>query len=108
MKVLILNGSPHANGNTSIAVNELVKTFESEGIETEVCQVGAMNIRGCMACNACAKLGKCVFDDEVNVLTDSLMSLMEPLLIIFLGGMVGFIVISLFMPLISLISKLSG
>ncbi|MBQ3349973.1 MAG: type II secretion system F family protein [Thermoguttaceae bacterium] len=48
------------------------------------------------------------FDDEVNVLTDSLMSLMEPLLIIFLGGMVGFIVISLFMPLISLISKLSG
>ena len=48
------------------------------------------------------------FDDEVNVLTDSLMSLMEPLLIIFLGGMVGFIVISLFMPLIGLISKLSG
>ena len=48
------------------------------------------------------------YDDEVNVLTDSLMSLMEPLLIIFLGGMVGFIVISLFMPLISLISKLSG
>lgn len=48
------------------------------------------------------------FDDEVNVLTDSLMSLMEPLLIIFLGGMVGFIVISLFMPLVSLISKLSG
>ena len=48
------------------------------------------------------------FDDEVNVLTDSLMSLMEPLLIIFLGGMVGFIVISLFMPLISLISKLSS
>ena len=48
------------------------------------------------------------FDDEVNVLTDSLMSLMEPLLIIFLGGMVGFIVISLFMPLIGLISKLSS
>lgn len=48
------------------------------------------------------------FDDEVNVLTDSLMSLMEPLLIIFLGGMVGFIVISLFLPLVSLISKLSG
>ena len=48
------------------------------------------------------------FDDEVNVLTDSLMSLMEPLLIIFLGGMVGFIVISLLLPLVSLISKLSG
>jgi type IV pilus assembly protein PilC len=48
------------------------------------------------------------YDDEVAVLTDSLMSLMEPLLIIVLGGMVGFIVIALFMPLISLITKLSG
>ena len=47
------------------------------------------------------------YDDEVAVLTDSLMSLMEPLLIICLGGMVGFIVIALFLPLISLIQKLS-
>jgi type IV pilus assembly protein PilC len=47
------------------------------------------------------------FDEEVAVLTESLMSLMEPLLIICLGGMVGFIVIALFMPLISLIQKLS-
>ncbi|MDO4570450.1 MAG: type II secretion system F family protein [Planctomycetia bacterium] len=49
-----------------------------------------------------------VFDEEVAVLTDSLMSLMEPLIIICLGGMVGFIVISLFLPLISLIQTLSG
>ncbi|MDO4574579.1 MAG: type II secretion system F family protein [Planctomycetia bacterium] len=49
-----------------------------------------------------------VFDEEVAVLTDSLMSLMEPLLIIGLGGMVGFIVIALFLPLISLIQNLSG
>jgi len=48
------------------------------------------------------------YDDEVAVLTESLMSLMEPLLIIVLGGMVGFIVIALFMPLIQLINKLSG
>lgn len=48
------------------------------------------------------------YDDEVAVLTDSLMSLMEPLLIIVLGGMVGFIVIALFLPLISLITTLSG
>ena len=47
------------------------------------------------------------FDEEVAVLTESLMSLMEPLLIIVLGGMVGFIVIALFMPLIALIQKLS-
>ncbi|MBQ6089349.1 MAG: flavodoxin family protein [Firmicutes bacterium] len=70
MKVLIINGSPRQNGNTSLAVSEMVKVFEAEGIETEVCQVGAMNIRGCMACNACAKLGKCVFDDEVNVIAE--------------------------------------
>jgi type IV pilus assembly protein PilC len=48
------------------------------------------------------------YDEEVKVLTESLVSLLEPLLIIVLGGMVGFIVIALFMPLISLITKLSG
>ena len=48
------------------------------------------------------------YDDEVAVLTDSLMSLMEPLLIIMLGGIVGFIVVALFMPLIQLIDSLSG
>ncbi len=47
------------------------------------------------------------FDEEVAVITESLMSLMEPLLIICLGGAVGFIVIALFMPLISLIQKLT-
>ena len=47
------------------------------------------------------------YDEEVAVLTDSLMSLMEPLMIIMLGGIVGFIVIALFMPLISLIQKLT-
>lgn len=47
------------------------------------------------------------YDDEVAVLTDSLMSLLEPLLIVFLGGAVGFIVISLFLPLVSLITNLS-
>jgi type IV pilus assembly protein PilC len=47
------------------------------------------------------------YDEEVAVLTESLTSLMEPLLIIFLGGAVGFIVIALFMPLIKLINDLS-
>ena len=66
MKVLILNGSPHANGNTAIAVNELVKTFETQGIEAEVCHVGNKNIRGCIACGKCKTLGRCVFDDMIN------------------------------------------
>ena len=68
MKVLILNGSPRANGNTSIAVKELVKTFETEGIETEVMQIGNQDIRGCIACGSCGKTGKCVFDDAVNLI----------------------------------------
>lgn len=68
MKVLILNGSPRANGNTSIAVNELVKTFEAEGVETEVMQIGNQDIRGCIACGSCGKTGKCVFDDAVNLI----------------------------------------
>jgi multimeric flavodoxin WrbA len=68
MKVLIINGSPRAKGNTALALDEMVKVFEAEGIETEVVQVGNKAVRGCMACGQCAKLGKCVFDDVVNEL----------------------------------------
>ena len=66
MKVLIINGSPRANGNTSIAVNEMVKVFEAEGVETEVLQIGMKDIRSCIACGKCAEKGACVFDDIVN------------------------------------------
>ena len=68
MKVLILNGSPRSNGNTSIAVNELAKIFAEEEIETEIIQLGNKDIRGCIACGSCFKNGKCVFDDMVNEL----------------------------------------
>ncbi len=68
MKVLIINGSPRKDGNTSIAVNEMVKVFDSQGIETEVCQIGNKDIRGCIACCRCYELGHCVFDDTVNEL----------------------------------------
>lgn len=66
MKVLILNGSPRVGGNTSLALDEMVKIFDEEGIETEVIRVGNKAIRGCIACNACAENGQCVFDDIVN------------------------------------------
>ena len=68
MKVLILNGSPRVGGNTSIALDEMVKVFEAEGVEAEVCQIGSKNIRGCIACNKCSELGHCVFNDTVNEL----------------------------------------
>ena len=66
MKVLMLNGSPHANGNTAIALEEMAKTFREEGVEAEILHVGNLPIRGCVACGQCWKLGKCVFFDLVN------------------------------------------
>ena len=66
MKVLMLNGSPRKNGNTSIALKEMEKIFKQEGIETELIHVGNKGIRSCIACGACAEKGKCVFDDIVN------------------------------------------
>jgi multimeric flavodoxin WrbA len=68
LKVLILNGSPRANGNTSVAVKEMENVFAAEGVEVETVLVGNKNIRGCVACGGCATKGKCVFDDAVNEL----------------------------------------
>ena len=65
-KVLLLNGSPHVKGCTARALEEMIKTFEAEGIETELVQVGIKPVRGCIACGSCSKTGKCVFDDIVN------------------------------------------
>ena len=68
MKVLMINGSPRTSGNTSMALEEMRKVFESEGIETKIVQVGNKDIRGCLACGRCKELGKCVFNDVVNEL----------------------------------------
>jgi len=66
MKVLILNGSPRKNGNTALALEQMESVFEAEGIEVERVNIGAADIRGCIACGACAKKGACAFDDLVN------------------------------------------
>lgn len=68
MKVLMINGSPRKGSNCGIALNEMRRIFEEAGIECTEIVVGDKNIRGCIACNFCAKAGKCVFDDEVNKL----------------------------------------
>ena len=68
MKVLMPNGSPRPEGNTFAALREMEQIFQAEGIETEIIQVGGRDIRGCVACGGCAKLGKCAFDDIVNEL----------------------------------------
>lgn len=66
MKVLIINGSPRAGGNTSIALAEMERVFEKNGIEYETVQIGGKDIRGCIACGYCFKNGKCAIDDIVN------------------------------------------
>ncbi|MBR2621641.1 MAG: flavodoxin family protein [Clostridia bacterium] len=68
MKVLMLNGSPKANGNTALALREMQSIFASEGVEVEYVQVGQVTIKGCTGCASCFKMGKCVIDDIVNEL----------------------------------------
>ena len=66
MKVLLINGSPNANGNTAMALREMEAVFAEQGIETEWIHVGNMAIRGCLACQTCYKNAKCAIDDVVN------------------------------------------
>ena len=66
MKVMMVNGSPKAKGNTAAALEEMRKVFEAAGVETELVHIGNKAIRGCIACRKCAQTGKCVFDDIVN------------------------------------------
>ena len=65
-KVLLLKGGARQHGCTATALEEMISVFESEGVETELIQVGAKDIRGCISCNKCSETGKCVFDDLVN------------------------------------------
>ncbi len=68
MHVLMLNGSPRTNGNTALALHEMEKVFTEQGVTCELIHVGQKDIRGCIACRQCVKLGHCVFDDVVNEL----------------------------------------
>ena len=68
IKVLMINGSPRAEGNTALALHEMERVFAEQGIQVETVQIGGQAVRGCVACNGCAKLGKCVYDDIVNEL----------------------------------------
>ena len=72
MKVLMINGSPRAKSNTGLALEEMSKVFEKNGIETEIVSISGHRISGCMACGACAKLGRCVVDDLVNEIAPKL------------------------------------
>ena len=66
MKVLLLNGSPHADGSTNRALVEVSKALNEEGIDTEIVHVGHLDVRGCIACGKCYQTGECIFNDIVN------------------------------------------
>lgn len=66
MKVLIINGSPHTDGATYRAIEEMNNVFTSNNVETEIITIGNKDIRGCVACGSCYKNGKCIFNDIVN------------------------------------------
>ncbi len=70
MKVLLVNGSPHKNGCTNVALEEIAKTLKEEGIETEIFHIGAKPVPACMACYACRKTGRCCIDDVVNTFVE--------------------------------------
>lgn len=70
MKVLMINGSPHVNGNTYTALYEMEKIFKSEEIESEIVHIGHLPIRACIACRKCVELGHCIFDDVVSELSE--------------------------------------
>lgn len=72
LKVLMLNGSPHADGNTSVALREMEEVFAAEGVETELVRIGAEPVHGCIACGYCETHGKCAFDDIVNAIAPKL------------------------------------
>ena len=70
MKVILVNGSPHEKGCTYTALQTVAETLNAEGIDTEIFQLGTKPLVGCTACGACAKTGRCVFDDRVNEFLD--------------------------------------
>ena len=65
MKALLINGSPHAHGNTARALEEVASALKADGLETETVHIGVKPVRGCVACRKCFELGRCVFSDDV-------------------------------------------
>ncbi len=65
MKVLLINGSPKEKGNTFLALSEVARTLNAEGIDTEIVSIGKKAIQGCIACGMCGRIGKCTFNDDL-------------------------------------------
>ena len=72
MKVLLINGSPHEHGCIYTSLSEVKKSLEANGVEGEIFWLGSQAIQDCTGCNACSRLGRCMYDDCVNEVYDRL------------------------------------
>lgn len=72
MKALLVNGSPHAHGCTYTALCEVKQTLEANGVAARLLHIGTQPVAGCIACGRCARTGRCVFDDKVNEVLETL------------------------------------
>lgn len=83
MKVLLINGSARRNGNTFLALKEIADTLAKEGIDSEIVQIGAKPVRGCIACGKCKANGnnRCVFDDDICNLVSEKMADCDALIV---------------------------
>lgn len=72
MKVILINGSPHEKGSTYTALSEVARGLTEHGVDAQIIHIGTNDIPGCKGCYACRKLGRCVVDEDVNTLAESL------------------------------------
>ena len=68
MKVLMINGSPHAEGCTCTALREIAKALKEDGIDSEILSIGTGAIHGCIGCGGCGKLGHCVLTSFITAI----------------------------------------
>ena len=72
MKVVLINGSPNEKGCTYTALKEVADELQRQGVEAEIVHIDKAPVRGCLGCGGCRKTGRCVFDDAVNTLAETL------------------------------------
>ncbi len=74
MKIIGFSGSPRKNGNTELLLKEVVKGIDSKGLEVEIFNLNLMKIKPCQGCGGCNKTGKCIYRDDMDLVSDAIRS----------------------------------
>jgi len=72
MNIIAFCGSPRKNGNTELLLNETVKGIEDAGSTVQIFYLNVMNIQACQDCGGCNETGKCIFEDDMDVIYDAI------------------------------------